>query len=142
MQNSWNGQGRLTRDIELKHTPGDVSYAQFTIACDRDFKPKDGNREADFIDIMAWRGIAEFASKYFHKGDMMVVTGRIQTRNYEDRNGNKRKATEIVAENINFGGARRSDTTAKVQPEEAQEPGPGGFINIPDNVDDEGLPFD
>ena len=110
MLNNWSGQGRLAKDIELRYTANQIPVASFSIACDRDFKPKDGgDRETDWIDIVAWNKSAEFAHKYFRKGDMMIVSGRLQTRTYEDQNGSKRKVTEVVATSINFGGSKRQD---------------------------------
>lgn len=96
--------GRLTADPELKKTDGDVSVCSFTVAVDRDFVKKGEERLADFIDVVAWRQQAEFVSKHFRKGSMIAVDGKLQTRNWEDRNGSKRKNTEIVADNINFCG--------------------------------------
>lgn len=107
MLNKWCGQGRLTRDIELNYTSGNVPVASFTIACDRDYTPRDGDKQCDFIDVVAWRKSAEFVSKYFHKGDMIIVSGRLQTRSYEDKNGVRRKIAEINAESFNFGGSKR-----------------------------------
>ena len=144
MLNNWCGQGRLTRDIELNYTAGDVAVASFTIACDRDYKPKDGDRQADFIDIVAWRNDAEFVSKYFHQGDMIVVSGRIQTRTYEDKNGNKRKATEVIGSTFNFCGSRRESTNSTGANESQATYNTGteeGFMQIPDDISDEGLPF-
>lgn len=100
--------GRLVADPELRQTPSGVSVATFRIAVDRDFKNRDtGERETDFVTIVAWRGTADFVSRYFSKGRMAVVEGRLQIRPYTDRDGNKRSATEVVAENIYFGDSRR-----------------------------------
>lgn len=95
--------GRLVADPELRQTPNGVSVVTFRIAVDRNFNGKDGNRQTDFIDIVAWRQSAEFVSRYFSKGKMIIVEGSIQTRNYEDKNGNKRTAVEVVADNVQFG---------------------------------------
>lgn len=95
--------GRLVADPELKVTPSNVRTTSFTVAVDRNFT-QNGERNADFIDVVAWRSTAEFVCKHFHKGSMIAVQGHIQTRNYEDRNGNKRKAVEIVADEVSFGG--------------------------------------
>lgn len=147
MLNRWSGQGRLVKDIELKYTAGDTPVASFTIACDRDYKPRDGERQADFIDVVAWRGTAEFASRYFHKGDMMIIDGRLQTRTYEDRNGITRKATEIIASSLNFGGGKKSDgkmasqmseTMAEADRNRSQDG--DGFMTVPPEIDEE-LPF-
>lgn len=100
--------GRLVADPELRHTQSGIAVASFRIAVDRDFKDKDtGERKADFINIVAWRSTAEFVSRYFAKGRMAVVEGRIQVRDYTDRDGNKRYATEIIADNVYFGDSKR-----------------------------------
>ena len=99
--------GRLTKDVEMRHTQSGNAVASFTIACDRDFKAKNGEKETDWLDVVAWRNTAEFVSKYFSKGRMAVVEGRLQTRTYEDNNGNKRKVTEIVADNVYFGDSKK-----------------------------------
>ncbi len=99
--------GRLTADPELRHTPGDVAVTTFTLAVDRSYVRAGAERQADFIEVVAWRQTAEFVCKYFSKGQMMAVTGSIQTRSYEDKQGNKRKAVEIVADNVSFTGSKR-----------------------------------
>lgn len=111
MLNKIVAMGRLTSDPELKTTGSGTSVCSFTLACDRDYKGKDAERETDWLDCTAWRGTAEFISKYFAKGRMMVVEGRLQTRSYEDKNGNKRKATEIVVDNAYFGDSKRDADT-------------------------------
>lgn len=101
-------QGRLVADPELRHTPNGVAVASFRIAVDRDFKDREtGERKADFINVVAWRATGEFVSRYFTKGRMAVVEGKLQTRDYTDRDGNRRYATEVVADNIYFGDSRR-----------------------------------
>ena len=101
--------GRLTRDPELRQTPSGVSVASFTLAVDRSFTPRDGSeRQTDFIDIVAWRNTAEFVSKYFVKGQMAAVTGRLQIRDWTDKDGNKRRSAEVVAENVYFTESKRS----------------------------------
>ncbi len=100
--------GRLVADPELRHTPQGVSVTTFTIAVDRSFVRQGEHRQADFIDIVAWRSSAEFVCRYFQKGSLIAVDGNIQTRNYQDKNGNNRKAVEIVANNINFAGSKSS----------------------------------
>jgi len=101
--------GRLTRDPELRQTGTGTSVASFTVAVDRDFGGRDGGeRQTDFIDCVAWRSTAEFVSKYFQKGSMAVVSGRLQMRNWEDKNGSKRVSAEVVADNVYFGESRRS----------------------------------
>ena len=94
--------GRLTADPELKQTPNGVSVCSFSIACDRAFSGRNGERQTDFINIVTWRQQAEFVSKYFSKGRLIGIDGSIQTRNYEDKNGNKRTAVEVVADRAFF----------------------------------------
>lgn len=111
--------GRLTRDPELRRTGSGIAVASFTLAVDQDYKSQNGERGVDFINIVAWRGTAEFAEKYFEKGQMAVISGRLSTRNYEDKNGNKRTAYEVVASNIYFCGSKsnagNSETDAAPQ---------------------------
>ena len=99
--------GRLVKDPELRRTQSGTAVTSFRIAVDRDFKSQDGSKQADFFDVVAWRGTAEFVSKYFTKGRMAIVEGRLQTRDWTDREGGKRVATEIVADNIYFGDSKR-----------------------------------
>ena len=101
--------GRLTRDPELRYTQSQIPVASFSLAVDRDFGGRDGSeRQTDFIDVVAWRSTAEFVSKYFTKGSMAVVSGRLQIRDWTDREGNKRRSAEVVADNVYFGEGRRS----------------------------------
>ncbi|MCD7838929.1 MAG: single-stranded DNA-binding protein [Clostridiales bacterium] len=101
-------QGRLVADPELRHTQSGTAVVSFRIACDRDYKSKDPNAQnADFINIVAWRQTAEFISRYFTKGSMILVDGRLQVRDYTDNTGNRRYVTEVVAENVNFAASRR-----------------------------------
>lgn len=123
--------GRLVRDPELRRTNSGTAVASFTIACDRDFKTDGGEREADFIECVAWRNTAEFVSKYFTKGRMAVVSGRLQTRNWTDKEGNKRKATEIVAESVYFGDSKREELQSYAAPQES-------FAELPDDGE---IPF-
>jgi len=102
--------GRLTADPELKQTQNGISVCSFSIAVDRRFSGRDSERKTDFINITSWRQQAEFVCRYFHKGDVIGVEGSIQTRNYEDKNGNKRTATEIVTDNVFFTGAKSSNS--------------------------------
>jgi len=95
--------GRMTRDPELRRTQSGLAGASFALACDRDYKPPDGERETDFVNCVAWRSTAEYICKYFPKGRMAIVTGRLQVRSYTDRDGNKRTAAEVVTENIYYG---------------------------------------
>ena len=101
--------GRLTRDPELRRTGSGIAVASFSLAVDRDFgsSANNGEKETDFIDIVAWRNTAEFVSKYFTKGRMAVVSGRLQIRNWTDKEGNKRRSAEVVADNVYFGESKR-----------------------------------
>ena len=102
--------GRLTRDPELRRTGSGIAVASFSLAVDRDFSPRDGGeRETDFIDCVAWRQTGEFVSKYFTKGRMAVVSGRLQIRSWTDKDGNKRRTAEIVADNVYFGDSKRDE---------------------------------
>ena len=103
--------GRLTRNVELRRTGSGTPVASFTIAVDRDFgKTESGEKEVDFIDVVAWRNTAEFVEKYFSKGRMAVVSGRLQIRNWTDNDGNKRRTAEVVADNVYFGDSKNSAT--------------------------------
>ncbi len=104
--------GRLTRDPELRRTANGIAVASFSLAVDRDYAAQGAERETDFIDIVAWRNTAEFVSKYFSKGRMAVVSGRLQIRNWNDKDGNKRRSAEVVADNIYFGDSKR-DTNSQ-----------------------------
>ena len=103
--------GRLTRDPELRRTGSGIAVASFTVAVDRDFGGRDGGeKETDFIDCVAWRQTGEFVSKYFTKGRMIVVSGRLQIRNWTDKDGNKRRTAEVVADNCYFGDSSRRES--------------------------------
>ena len=102
--------GRLVADPELRTTPAGYSVCSFRIACDRSYVQQGQERQADFIDIVAWRQQADFVSKYFQKGSMIAVEGSLQTRQYQDKQGSKRTAVEVVANNISFAGAKRQDS--------------------------------
>jgi single-strand DNA-binding protein len=108
--------GRLTRDPELRRTGSGVAVASFTIAVDRDYSSKD-EKETDFIDCVAWRSTGEFVSKYFYKGSMAVVSGRLQIRVWTDNDGNKRRSAEVVAENVYFGEGKREHPQIAPAPE-------------------------
>lgn len=101
--------GRLVADPELRTTTQGNSVCSFRIACDRSYAQQGQERQADFIDIVAWRQQADFVSRYFQKGSMIAIDGRLQTRNYQDKNGNSRTAVEVVANNISFAGSKRQD---------------------------------
>ena len=133
--------GRLTRDPELRRTQSGTAVASFALAVERDFKGRDtGEKAADFIDIVAWRQTAEFISRYFTKGRLAVVEGRLQTRSYEDKSGNKRKAVEVVADNVYFADSRKDgDSAPPPSAYEAPAGKPGEFAELSD--DDGELPF-
>lgn len=134
--------GRLTADPELRQA-GNSSACSFCVAVDRDFKNKDGERETDFIDCVAWSKTGEFVSKWFKKGSMIAVAGRIQTRMWEDKQGNKRKSTELVVEEASFAGSKADSQPA--QPTGNEYVGdpmaaiPGGFAPAPGDESD--VPF-
>ncbi len=112
--------GRLTRDPELRYTQTQTPVASFRVAVDRDFADRTtGERQADFIDCVAWRSTAEFVSKYFQKGSMAVVSGRLQMRDWTDRDNNRRTSAEIVADNVYFGDSKRRDNSAPAAPKPA-----------------------
>ena len=128
--------GRLTRDPELRRTGSGTAVTGFSLAVDRDFKGQNGEKETEFIDVVAWRNTAEFVSKYFTKGRMAVVEGRLQVRDWTDKDGNKRRSTEVIAESVYFGDSKK----AEAAPQYA-EPGQhgGDFAEI--GEDDGELPF-
>ena len=133
--------GRLTRDPEMRSTQSGVAVAPFTLADDRDFSGRDGaEKQTDFIDCTAWRHTAEFVSKYFSKGRMAVVSGRLQIDNYTDNDGNKRKSAKVIADNIYFGDSKKDGATGGQSDEAASfTPAPSGFVPV--DVDSGELPF-
>ena len=133
-------QGRLVRDPEMRSTQSGVAVASFTLAVDRDFGGSGGEKQTDFIDCTAWRHTAEFVSKYFSKGRMAVVSGRLQIDNYTDNDGNKRKAAKVIADNIYFGDSKKDGTAGGQSDETASfTPAPSGFVPV--EVDSSELPF-
>ena len=102
--------GRFTKDPELRRTGSGTAVTSFSLACDRDFKSQSGDKETDFIEVVAWKNTAEFVSKYFSKGRMAVVEGRLQIRDWTDKAGNKRTTAEIVADNVYFADSKRSES--------------------------------
>lgn len=145
--------GRLVADPELRHTPNNVAVTSFTLAVDRSYVKAGAERQVDFIDIVAWRSTAEFVCRYFRKGQLVAVQGSIQTRSYQDKEGNKRKAFEIVADNVYFAEPKRDSSSAPQgggyqnsgYSREMSEPAPsyasgntGDFEEIPTDDD---LPF-
>ena len=137
--------GRMTRDPELRHTQSDIPVASFTLAVDRDFKEKGSDERAtDFIDCVAWRNSGEFTAKYFKKGSMAVVSGRLQIRDWTDREGNKRRSAEVVVDNVYFGDSKRKgDDGDKEPPEYTGGDLPDGFDpGFGDADEDDGdMPF-
>ena len=131
--------GRLTRDPELRRTNTGKAVTKFTLAVDRDYAEKGAERETDFIDCVAWRGTAEFVDKYFGRGQMAVVSGRLQIRDWEDKDGNKRRSAEIVADNVYFGEQKR-DAGANGAPSYGIKPAPTSDFAVLED-EDEGLPF-
>lgn len=131
--------GRLTKTPELRTTANGVNVTVFCVAIDRRFGNKGEEKQTDFISVVAWRKTAEFVTRYFQKGSMIAVQGSIQTRNYEDKNGNKRTAVEVVADNVSFCGSKaESGATALTAP--AEEPLATGTDFIPIDINDD-LPF-
>jgi single-strand DNA-binding protein len=135
MLNQITIMGRLTREPELRRTGSGVAVASFTIACDRDFGKDD--KETDFIECVAWRQTGEFVSKYFKKGSMAVVSGRLQIRSWTDKDGNKRKTAEVVADNVYFGDSKNSNSTDNSA---GNSPAPAQDFAMLDEPDF-GLPF-
>lgn len=135
--------GRLTRDPELRRTGSGVAVASFTLAVDRDFAPKDGGeKETDFIDCVAWKQTGEFVNKYFSKGRMAVVSGRLQIRNWTDKDGNKRRSAEVVADNVYFGDSKKDGESQNYGAQSFAQPvsTPGSDYELIDD-DDSQLPF-
>jgi len=139
--------GRLTRDPELRETPNGIPVARFSLAVDRGFAPKDGGeRQTDFIDVVAWRGTAQFVSKYFAKGQMAAVTGKLQIRDWTDKENNKRRNAEVVADNIYFTESKKSrDGGGSTGPKDDFSKGDFSSVDSSDftelDMDDEDLPF-
>ena len=128
--------GRLTAGPELRTTNSGLAVTSFIVAVDRSYAKQGEERQTDFINVVAWRQTAAFVTRYFEKGQMIAVQGSIQTRNYEDKNGNKRTAVEIVADKVSFCGEKKKDE-AQTEP-----PAPQDFTEIPTAPgDDDGLPF-
>ena len=131
--------GRVVADPELRKTPSGVSATRFTVACDRNYCKPGEQRQCDFLDVVAWRGTAEFVCKYFKKGQLMALDGSLQTHSYEDKDGNKRKAYEIVAGNVNFAESKKLQAE-QAQPDESalSAAGPEEFSVVDESED---LPF-
>ena len=132
--------GRLTRDPELRRTQNGTAVTSFTLAVDRDFKNADGTKETDFIDCVVWRQTAEFVSKYFTKGRMAVVEGRLQIRDWQDKDGNKRRNAGVIADNVYFGDSRSDNAPGSYQAAKASvNVDAEDFAEVED--DDSDLPF-
>ena len=132
--------GRLTFEPEIRTTPSGVSVMRFQIACDRSYQKSGQDRQADFIDCVAWRQTAEFISRYFHKGSMIAVEGTLQTSSYTDKNGNQRKQVEVLANNVSFCGSKSETGSAagsQANPNYSSADN-SDFDEIPDDDD---LPF-
>ena len=130
--------GRLTRDPELRHTQSGVAVASFTLAVDRDFKDRStGEKSTDFIDVVAWRQTGEFVSKYFTKGRMAVVEGRLQIREWTDKEGGKRRTAEVVADNVYFGDSRRDGDGGSYQGGYSRSAAPAPDYGMPSPADDQ-----
>lgn len=133
--------GRLTRDPEMRRTGSGIACVSFTLAVDRDYSGKDGGeKETDFIDCVAWRSTAEFVEKHFTKGRMAVASGRLQIRNWTDKDGNKRRSAEVNADNVYFGDSKRDAEIAPVTGTTDFSPAPASDFAMLDN-DDAQLPF-
>lgn len=140
--------GRLTYEPELRSTPNGLAVIRFQIACDRTYQKDSQNRQADFIDCVAWRQTAEFISRYFHKGSMIAVEGTIQTSNYTDKDGNKRKQIEVLTNNVSFCGGKSENGSQGTQGAQNEQYTQGGMDINPDTSDfeeivddDDDLPF-
>lgn len=135
--------GRLTYDPELRATPNGVSVVRFQVACDRNYQKSGEDKKTDFIDVTAWRQTAEFVSRYFRKGSMIAVEGSIQTDNYTDRDGNKRKSFQVVANNVSFCGSKAESGSSNTKygqiNDNCASAGESDFEEIVDEDDD--LPF-
>lgn len=127
--------GRLTRAPELRRTQSGTAVTSFSLAVDRDYKSQSGEKETDFIDILAWRSTAEFVSKYFTKGRTAVVEGRLQIRDWTDRDGNKRRSAEVVADSVYFGDSKR-DTGTRSESDTSPSP-QEDFRELPEETEEE-----
>lgn len=142
--------GRLTRDPEIRTTPNGISVVSFSLAVDRGYAKAGEERQTDFINCVAWRNTADFVGRYFTKGMMMIVEGRIQSRSWDDQNGNKRYATEVVCDNVQFGESKKAaaqhgggdmNAAAPTAPAQPQDGGFGDIAGFSIASDDDDLPF-
>jgi single-strand DNA-binding protein len=131
--------GRIANDLELRHTPNGTEVLSFAVACERDFKDQSGNKPVDFIDVVTFKNTAVFVSQYFAKGRMAIINGRLQTRTWQDKDGNKRKAFEIVADNVYFADSKTDNGTNKSENRAVFANNTNAdFVSV---VDDDELPF-
>ena len=129
-------QGRIGKDIELRHTQSGVSVVSFSIAVDRDFKDKaTGEKAVDWVNVTAWRSTAEFVSKYFSKGRMAVVDGRLQTNTWTDKDGNKRSSLEVVADSVYFGDSRKKESEGNAPESDLPEQNRQEFSEVDDDAE-------
>lgn len=129
--------GRMTRDPELRRTQSGNAVTSFSLAVERDIKNQNGEKETDFIDVVAWKNTAEFVSRYFSKGRMVVVEGRLQMRDWKDQNGNNRRTAEVVADSVYFGDSKREESYA----ERNEAPAVDSSAQITEEQEDGELPF-
>lgn len=128
-------QGRLTKDPELRTTQSGISTASFTLAVERSFKGQNGEKQTDFINTVAWRNTADFVAKYFHKGDMAIISGSLQTRTWDDAEGKRHYATEVIADEVHFCGGKKEGTQEQGS---SSDNAPAGFTPVEDTSD---LPY-
>lgn len=141
MINDSTVQGRLTFEPELKVTPNGMSVTKFQVASERNYKNKNGEYEADFIDVVAWKGVAEFVTKNFHKGDMILVRGRIETRNYKDKHDIPRKSMQLKADEVSFCGYRKEQKETNPVYQKETENTPLPFDDFEPIEDEDDNPF-
>lgn len=133
-------QGRLVRDVELRSTQSGTSVATMTVAVDRDYARDGASDKTDFVNVVCWKQTAEFASKYLSKGSMVVVSGRLESRKWEDKAGQKRTEWEVIADRLYFGESKRNNNDCGFQTPQAQNVSAADFVEL-DNVDQEDIPF-
>ena len=133
--------GRLTINPELRRTGSGTAVTSFSLACDRDFKSQSGDKETDFIEVVAWKNTAEFVSKYFSKGRMAVVEGRLQIRDWTDKDGGKRRSAEVVADNVYFADSKRSESNDNQKENFNALSGRVSDDFVPDSEEDGEIPF-
>lgn len=124
-------QGRLTRDPELRRTNSGKAVTSFSIACEQDYKSSDGNRATDFFDCVAWEGRADFIFDHFHKGDMIILSGRLTNRDWTDKDGNKRRVAEIIVDGSYFGGSKKGDSGEPKAPQSTFQNVEAADVDLP-----------